>query len=545
MDMITGWWRGLALQRKLQILIQGFLIVILLLTQRWLTHEFESHVLAAAQSRAEVTTDGVINGLNMMMVTDTVADAGNRKLFLEKMGASEGILALHITRGKPVIDDMGAGLPEENKADADDKRVLASGQAEYQIVRFGDGRPAIKAVVPFVARKNFRGTNCLDCHQVAEGAVLGVANVTMSMDKDYADMGRIATWLWAGQGLLQVVLFLVIGWFVHLVLRPIDAMQQAMTAMQRDSDLTRRLQVVHHDEIGHTADAFNSLAESLQTSLGQVKSGSQQVMTSSLQLASTSDRVAAGSDRQSSAATAAAAAVEELTVSVASIAATAAEVHQIASASLERAGKGKESLSGLTVQMGQLEASITEIETSVSVFMEDTQAITGMTRQVRDIADQTNLLALNAAIEAARAGEAGRGFAVVADEVRKLAEKSSSAAAEIDAVTRTLEQKSAAVTSSIANSAQSLRTSQELMGHVSAVLDETSESVAQTNRGVDDISASVREQKAASESIARNVEEIAQMTEENNHAVQDVSGAAHALEQLARELDGSVGRFRV
>ena len=545
MESFARWWRALGMPRKLQILIQSFLIVILLLTQRWLTQEFENRSLLAAEARAAVTADGVINGLNMMMLTDAISDPANRKLFLEKMGASDGIRELRIVRGKAIADEFGAGTAQEKAHDEVDQRVLASGKAEFRMVSQADGKPALQAVVPFVASKNFRGTNCLKCHNVAEGAVVGLASVTMDMTEDQASMARMSTWLWSGQGVLQVVLFLVIGWFVHAVLRPAQAMQQAMAEMQRDGDLTRRLKIASHDEIGQTAAAFNALVDSLQHSLQRVKAGSQDVSAASLQLAATSDRVAASSDRQSESSTAAAAAVEQLTVSISSIASVAGEVHQIASASLERTDQGKDSASGLAVEMTQLEVTINEIESSVSVFMHDTHAITEMTRQVRDIADQTNLLALNAAIEAARAGEYGRGFAVVADEVRKLAEKSSVAATEIDTVTRTLEQKSAAVTGSIERSAASLRNSQQLMANVSAVLDQAGSSVAQTKHGVDDISASVSEQKSAGESIARNVEEIAQMTDENNHAIQEVSGAAHRLEQLALELDNSVSRFKL
>ena len=545
MNAPSGWWHGLSMQRKLQLLIQTFLLIVLVLAQRWLTHEFEDHVLVAAEERAAISADGVINGLNMLMLTDAISDVNNRKTFVEKMGASAGLRELRIVRGKATIDEFGKGETMEQARDDSERAVLASGKPQYRVIALADGQPALQAVVPFVASKNFRGTNCLQCHQVAEGAVLGLTSVSIDLQGDYATIRSISLWLWVGQALLQVILFLVIGRLVHVVLRPAKDMQLAMTAMQRDGDLTQRLRIASHDEIGQTAAAFNALVDSLQASLRRVKNGSTQVSQASLQLAATSDRVAASSDRQSESSTAAASAIEQLTVSIASIATVAGEVHQISSASLERADKGTQNMGGLAVEMSQLEATVGEIETSVSVFMQDTQAITAMTRQVRDIADQTNLLALNAAIEAARAGEYGRGFAVVADEVRKLAEKSSLAATEIDAVTRTLEHKSATVTASIEKSSAALRASQALMAEVSSVLQEAGVAVAQTNRGVDDISASVAEQKAAGENIALSVEEIARMTEDNNHAIRDVSSAAHHLEQLAVELDHSVGRFKV
>ena len=329
------------------------------------------------------------------------------------------------------------------------------------------------------------------------------------------------------------------------VSRSTGDMRDAMSRTAADGDLSRRVRVYGNDEVGQAASAFNGLIEGFAGIIRQVNSSATTVSSTASNLSASSVQIAQGSQAQSEAAASTAAAVEEITVSISSVASNTEDVRKLSEKSLQQNRLGNQNVTSMVGEIERVQDAVKLIALSVVEFVDSTRAIAGMTQQVKDIADQTNLLALNAAIEAARAGEQGRGFAVVADEVRKLAEKSAQSANEIDRVTSSLNQKSTDVEATVQSGLRSLQTTQEQVGRVSAVLTEAGALVEQSSMGVNDIAASVNEQSVASNEIARNVERIAQMSEENHAAVESNAEQIMRLEQLANELQGAVRRFKV
>jgi diguanylate cyclase (GGDEF)-like protein len=266
---MKNWWNSLGIQLKLQIIIQLVLIAVLIPSQMWIEQHFKENILAAAESRARVSADGVINGMNMLMIKGFIKDPESRELYIRKMAASEGVKELRIIRAKQVQDQYGPGLPQEQPVDDMDRSVIAN--AREEIRRIDDNNaPELRVVVPFIVSTDFRGTNCLECHHVQAGTANGAASITIDLTSDYASLSKISGLLWSGQAALQLILFFLIGRFTHTITRPLENLQTTMSALQKEEDLARYvgkmppLQITGGDEIGKLSASFNRMVKTLQ-----------------------------------------------------------------------------------------------------------------------------------------------------------------------------------------------------------------------------------------------------------------------------------------
>jgi methyl-accepting chemotaxis protein len=349
--------------------------------------------------------------------------------------------------------------------------------------------------------------------------------------------------------LAALVLVCLVGALIYAAARAWVArpLRQAVEVTERlaQGDLSVSVDAQSQDEVGHLLKTIDEMKHNLVGIVRQVHSSADQVSSAATQLSASADTVAQGSRRQSQAAGAAAQAVQNGSATITSVADTADNVQRLSQASMDSSARGNASLMKMLAELERAGASVRQIAATVGEFMDSAATITAITRQVKEIAEQTNLLALNAAIEAARAGEQGRGFAVVADEVRRLAEKSARSAGEIDAVTSTLSDKSKAVETAIDDGRHSIDSSQGLMQGVVSILSDASKAVLEASEGAERIAGIVKQQAAASADASRAVAGIAQMAEENSAAIQQTAAAAQHMEDLAHSLQGSVSRFRL
>lgn len=270
MELIRRQWHALGVQGKLHLIIQGALIVVFFLLMWWVEARFEMQIDRAAEARAEETADGLINGMNMLMLTGKISDPENRKMFLQKMTASPGILEVRIIRGQAVNDQYGVGLPEEQPVDDLDRQVLSTGRVVFNRVKASNGRQALRVVVPFIAQENFRGTNCLSCHTTRPGGVNGAASVTIDLTAAELELSEIKNWLWMGHVATQLVLLVFITVFVRFVIErnitmPVSKLQVAMRTIRGSNDLSKRVEVDElNTDISDMAQSFNQLLDGLE-----------------------------------------------------------------------------------------------------------------------------------------------------------------------------------------------------------------------------------------------------------------------------------------
>jgi diguanylate cyclase (GGDEF)-like protein/PAS domain S-box-containing protein len=271
---MKNWWQSLSIGIKLNIPIQIMLVAALTFAQFWIMGHIKEDILNGAERRAMVSADGIINGMNMLMVTGMISNPENRRLFIKKMGASENVKELRIVRAKQVQDQFGPGLPEEQAKDDLDRRAIMSKQPQFQL-KEDPNSPTLRTVVPFIVSTNFRGTNCLNCHHVEVGSVNGAASIILDMTEEYSAIKRIRLMLLLGQTLLQILLFFSIHLLIRKFMSPMVKLQSTMGAMQRRGSMEQFVPIELDkgglDEIGKLTVAFNHMAEALSESEKSMK----------------------------------------------------------------------------------------------------------------------------------------------------------------------------------------------------------------------------------------------------------------------------------
>jgi len=350
--------------------------------------------------------------------------------------------------------------------------------------------------------------------------------------------------------LVVIALALAMGiarWIIRSVTVPLGGEpDEAKAVVEKiaQGDLTADIKVKAGDTTSLIA-ATRNMQASLRKMVAELKQNAEDVASAAQQLASSSSQVAAATAHQSEAASAMAAAVEEMTVSINHVSDSAHEAHSVTAETGGLSQEGNRIIQDTVAEMQQISKTVGEAAGTIQAVGENSQKISSIVQVIKDVADQTNLLALNAAIEAARAGEQGRGFAVVADEVRKLAERTAQATTEISGMIVAVQSSAQAAVGTMQQAVSRVEQGLGMAQKASDSMLGISDGAQKVVSAVNDISSALKEQSAASNDIATNVEKIAQMSEENSAATREAADTAHQLEQLAERTRTAVSEFRV
>jgi len=345
-----------------------------------------------------------------------------------------------------------------------------------------------------------------------------------------------------------ILLLTIIALFfsTRAVIGPINKMTLVTEDLaEGDGDLTKRVESEHDDEMKVLGDHINKFIHNVHDVVAQVTEQSQSLTSSSSELAATTEELSSTFNEQAQQVSEVATAMEEMSASSTEVLNSVESSLATAEQATEKTRQGIEILDQAVKDMNEIKVNISGLSDVIGELNKSSMQIGEILNVIDDIAEQTNLLALNAAIEAARAGEHGRGFAVVADEVRKLAERTQKATGEVEIIIKSLQDESGKASTNMDSALESVNRGSDVVNRTSDIFGEVSAAIENVNNNNSLVGAAVREESSTIASVNDNIQVIASAVEQSSRAVAEVASTVSGLQQIAEDQNIMISKFKI
>ena len=469
----------------------------------------------------------------VQLSTGRINDVMTARAGMGKTGETYLIGSDKLMRSDSFLDPTGhsikasfAGNVAQNGVDTEAATLALSGQTAVKEIIDYNGNPVLSAFVPI----EFMGLHW-----------------ALLAEIDMAEIGETAAIL-QKDGVLIVIGALIIGFFAawkikHMVMRPLGGEPGEMRRLMEQVATGDFSLTIDRKADGSLRESLANVVDTLNSMMSQIRSTSQQLASSSRGLTTVNTQTEVNVTQQHRELDQSAASVEELSASIADVARSAVTAAQHSTHASDRCGNGSREITVTIENINRMAGIVAEGHQGVLRLAENIQEISGVLDVIRGVSEQTNLLALNAAIEAARAGEHGRGFAVVADEVRKLAQRAQEATTRIENMIHQVTAQSGTTVTGIQGANQEALDAVQHVKDVGLSIQRISDALKELQDQADSVSNATEQQALASGQVGKSLVRLRDLSQETLQAVHHTASCSEELSQMATNLNNIVGKF--